>query len=120
MLLDSSVQIVIHPEETSHIQATDSAIFTCVAYGNPPPFITWRRNGSSEVTSNSRVNISEKVVSLREITFVKSVLEICSSEEGDSGEYSCDADNGARSDGFRFDFTVIPESKQLLIINSHR
>ena len=101
---------MIHPKQLSRVEAGDGISFTCVAYGNPIPHIIWRKNDTN-LSNGSQITIREEITLLRGIFAVKSVLEICTSEEGDSGEYSCNADNGARSDGFSFILSVTPVGK---------
>ena len=100
---------MIHPEERVQVYTNYTTAVFCVGYGKPVPYIAWSRNGS-EMTNNSRVTISEKLVTDDSGTiYVKSTIEFCDSRVSDSGEYSCTADNGAGQDSFLFELQVIVE-----------
>ena len=47
------------------------------------------------------------------VTFVQSILELCSTEEADAGQYSCFAENTLGNDTASFVLTVNAQSKQL-------
>ena len=110
LFTSTTVQIVIYPEKDVHVDANDTVKFSCVAYGSPIPHFIWSRNGSV-FSNNSRVTIREDVVSLRGITFMKSIVEMCHTEEADSGEIRCTADNGMRSDSVQFSLSVLPKGR---------
>ena len=100
---------MVHPENPKHVNETEAIVWTCVAYGNPLPYINWSRNGSSDFTIyDPRVNVTEELVYLRDIAFVKSKLELCNSQISDSIGYSCTASNGVREEVFHFELSVIP------------
>jgi len=46
------------------------------------------------------------------VTFVQSILELCSTEEADAGQYSCFAENTLGNDTTSFVLTVNAQSKQ--------
>ena len=58
--------------------------------------------------NDSRVNIYVEEITENRRTFVQSVLEICSSEEMDSGEYTCSAESRVGNDSASFNLTVFP------------
>lgn len=88
-----SVGITIQPSDGEYREG-NTAIFTCVAYGNPTnPSITWNRNGVPiDVNSTySSVMVYEEVLEVGGIEFVLSNLEICGLSPYDAGLYTCTA-----------------------------
>ena len=92
------------------MNAGDMIAFTCVALGAPLPYITWSKNGS-DLSNDSRHTISQVLISQGGITFVKSDLEICATEERDSGRFGCTANSADSSDTGSFNLSVNPMSK---------
>ena len=82
----------------------------CVASGDPSPSISWNR-GDTVLNNDSRVTIYEDLVTENGVTFVWSILELCSAEEADAGQYSCIADNTFGNDTASFVLAVIAQSK---------
>ena len=85
-------QILIHPNQTTEVDAYNTISFTCVAFGDPVPSITWNK-GDTELVNDSRVTIYESVVSSNGVTFMQSILVLCGAEQADAGEYSCFTEN---------------------------
>ena len=99
---------------SSEVREGNTLLVTCVAYGATLPSVSWTRNGS--VLSNSsgdRISIYEETVDEGGVLFAKSVLEICSAESTDEGEYSCVASNSYGEASFSFNITVIPDGSEL-------
>ena len=84
--------------------------FVCVASGDPNPSISWNR-GDTILNNDSRVTTFEDLVTEDGVTFVQSILELCSAEEADAGQYSCFADNTFGSHTASFVLTVNAQSK---------
>ncbi|XP_067157938.1 brother of CDO isoform X5 [Apteryx mantelli] len=84
---------IIYPPEAQTIIVTkgQSLILECVASGNPPPQVTWAKDGSS-------------VSAYNKTRFLLSNLLIDTTSEEDSGTYSCMADNGVGEAGAAFIF----------------
>jgi len=100
-------EVEIHPEFATEVDANTTALLTCVASGSPLPSIIWRRNGST-LHNISDAYIFETRITSHQLTFVKSVLEIC----GNSGdEFSCTADNVIANDTFSFDLFLNKDGK---------
>ena len=57
--------------------------------------------------SFTQVTIYEELVTEGGLTFVQSILELCSVETMDSGEYSCIVESGATSDTEVTQLTVV-------------
>ena len=78
-------QIVISPENTSTV-AGSTTVLACVGYGSPS--VTWSKDGAVLV-NNSQVTIFEDLVTRGGFTFTKSVLQLCDTQDVNSGQYSC-------------------------------
>jgi len=73
-------QVVISPGNST-VEAGSTVVFACVGFGDPTPSITWN-------------------------TFVQSILEICSAEEADGGQYSCTVGNARSNVSVNFELSV--------------
>ena len=69
------------------VDAGYTITLACVAYGDPHPSISWNR-GDTPLSNDSRVTIYEELVTENGITFMQSILELCSAEVVDAGLYS--------------------------------
>ena len=83
-------------------------VLACVGYGSPlVSSVTWSKDGVMLVNS-TRITIFENQVSESGFTFVKSMLEICTTQ-ADSGQYSCSIENMGgiqMNDSTTFDLSV--------------
>ena len=93
------------------MDAGNTITFVCVASGDPNPSISWNR-GDAVLNNDSRVTIYEDLVTEDGVTFVQSILELCSVEEADAGQYSCFVDNTFGNDTVSFVLAVNVQSKQ--------
>ena len=59
-----------------------------------------------ELTNNSRFTIYNELVTENGVTFIESILEICSIGEADAGEYTCGVANQAGLDSVTVQITV--------------
>ena len=75
------------------------------------PSISWNR-GDTAVSNNSRITTYEELVTEMGVTFVLSILELCSAEQADNGQYTCFAENTFGNNVASFVLTVNAESKQ--------
>ena len=105
---------MIRPNQTTAVDAGNTITFVCVAYGDPNPSISWNR-GDTLLSNGTRVTIYEELVTENGVTFVQSILELCSAEEADAGRYSCFADNTLDNDTESFVLTVNAQSKFLTV-----
>jgi len=101
----------MHQNQTTEVDAGNSITFVCVAYGNPSPSISWNR-GDTVLSNDSRVTIYEELMTEVGVTFVQSILALCTAEEADAGQYSCFAENTIGNDTASFVLTVNAHSKQ--------
>ncbi len=102
--------IVIGPEDVT-VEAGSTVLITCVAYSEATTSITWIRDSDQTTLDNStgsQVTVYEELVTEGGLTFVQSILEVCSVEDGDSGSYTCVASNEFRNDSSTFNLTVLP------------
>ena len=106
---------MIRPNQTTAVDAGNTITFACVAYGDPNPSISWN-TGGTPLSNGTRVTIYEELVTENGVTFVQSILELCSAEEADAGQYSCFADNTLGNDTESFELTVNARSKSHIII----
>ena len=104
----AEAQIVLHPVNPTDVPDGDTVLLTCVAYGGLPLSISWSREGSILMNDSQRITIYEEEVEEGGITFIQSILQICSTEANDAGVYSCIAENEAGNDTATFQVTVTP------------
>ena len=105
ILIPNPAEIVIRPNQTIGADNGNTITFVCVAYGIPDPSISWNR-GDTTLSNGSRVTIYEELLTDNGVTFVQSILELCSAEVEDAGEYSCFAKNTLGNDTAAFVLTV--------------
>ena len=98
-------RIVIHPLQVTSVDAGSSLTLACVAYGDPVPTISWNK-GSSELTNSSVITIYQDVLEIRGVAFMRSILEICSVDGDDAGQYSCFSENSVSNDTANFELSV--------------
>ena len=105
-------QIVIRPNNLTQVNSGDTLTVGCVAYGDPLPHLSWRKDGV-ELANGSQIQIYEERVTESGITFIKSILEICSASEADIGQYSCTANNTLGFETAEFELQVNTEGRFL-------
>ena len=105
-------QIVIRPNQTTNVDAGNTIVGVCVAYGDPNPSITWNRGGTA-LSNDSRVTIYEELVTENGVTFVQSIIEVCSAEVSDAGQYSCFTENTFGNDTAVFELTVNAQGSEI-------
>ena len=92
------------------MDAYNTVIVTCVAYGEPAPSISWNK-GDTELTNDSRVTIYETVYTNSGVTFTLSILQLCTANDTDAGQYSCVSENIFGNDSAGFLLTVNARGK---------
>ena len=102
---------MIRPNQTVAVDAGNTITFVCVTHGNPNPSISWNRE-DTVLSNNSRITIFDELLTENGVTFLRSIIELCSAEEADAGQYSCFADNTLGNDTASFVLTVNAQSKQ--------
>ena len=96
---------MIRPAQVASVDAGSSLTVACAAYGDPVPTISWSR-GSSELANSSVITIYQEVLNVSGLAFMKSILEICSIDEDDAGQYSCFAETSTSNDTANFELSV--------------
>ena len=89
----------------------------CQAFGYPPPTIVWKRN--NEIL-NDRVSVSDSVsvhTGYGNVTRVTVNLTIANASRGDTGVYTCSANNSIGSDSSSVTVTV--QCKFIIVIHFH-
>ena len=85
-------EILIAPSDETRVDIGATVIFTCVAFGNPIPYISWYQ-WDRMLTNDSRVVILTDTVSVNGTVLSRSILQICGVEGSDEGLFSCVARN---------------------------
>ena len=91
--------------ESATITAGWTGMFVCVAYGYPVPSLTWEKDGTL-LKNQSRSTIYEEQVVENGVTFVQSILEVCSLEQDDAAQYNCNTSNNISSASASFELIV--------------
>ena len=89
----AELELVVISNDTS-LTVGDTALLTCVGYGQPDVQITWSRNGEN-IMNASLISIYEEEVTQGGKLFKQSFLELCSLQSSDAGDYVCTVGNGA-------------------------
>lgn len=71
----------------------ETALLTCVGFGQHDIAITWMRNGAA-VTNSSLISSYQQDLLVEGITFQQSTLQLCGALMSDSGAYTCVISNG--------------------------
>lgn len=102
--LETPPRVVISPDNGT-VATGNTVLFACVGYGTPNPDITWAKSGS-QLSNGSRITIYEETVVENGVAFTQSILELCSAEEADAGEYSCTVANSFGNSSVNFELAV--------------
>ncbi len=106
--------IVIAPD-VGEVFVGSTILLSCVATGSFPLSINWRKEDVTLSNDSIRITIYATELEVDGISFVSSVLEICSLELLDSGPYSCLASTPGSSDRANFTITVSGQAPELVI-----
>ena len=101
---------MIAPSDVT-VRENNTVLFTCVARGDVrPPLISWIGNNGEKLYNDSRITVYTDVIEESGVAFVRSILELCSAEAYDEGEYSCVASsryNPSRNTSAQFYVDVV-------------
>ena len=106
-------QIVISPGNST-VDAGYTTMLTCVGFSDPTSSITWSMEGA-EVNNGTRINIYEDLVVVNGVNWVLSILEICSVDYFDRGQYSCTIGNAIMNATATFELSVNVEGGTYLL-----
>ena len=87
------------------MEAGSTVVLACVGFGDPSPSVTWSTQGVV-LNNSSQITIYEEVETEEGVDFVQSILEICSAEEADEGEYICTVGNALGNVSVNFELSV--------------
>ena len=108
-------QLVVTPNASITVDAGTTVTYVCVGYGeDEPPNIIWEFG--DQLLSNdtsSLVTIYENQLMENRLVFTQSILELCSVEVENAGNYSCTANNSRGSNSSSFTLNVRSRSKLL-------
>ena len=91
--------IVRPPSEGATVDYGSTIEAVCVAYGNPIPTISWAKDGCSDMSCAPNANIFDEIVTYGEVSFRKSIFQLCNVTEMNNGMYTCSATNGIGGEG---------------------
>ena len=94
------LELVVISNDTS-LTVGETALLTCVGYGQPDVQVTWNRNGEN-IMNASLVTIYEEEVTQGGRLFKQSFLVLCNIGIFEAGQYVCIVDNGRTE----FNFSV--------------
>ena len=106
-LFAGEATVVIKPNDTT-LDEGSTMLAVCVGTGFPQPSISWTFNDDllQNGSSSSRVLIYEELTEENGVTFVRSILEVCSVNVFDSGLYQCTVANRLVNATSNFTLTV--------------
>ena len=87
------------------LNAGETALLTCVGYGQPSVSISWTFFGQT-LERTSLVNIYEERIVRDNVGFTQSFLEICDAQRSQAGGYYCVVSNGKNFARARNQLTV--------------
>ena len=97
-------EVIISPGNFT-VEAGSTVVLACVGFGDPLPSLSWSIEGD-QLSNNSRLTIYEDLVTENGVEYVRSILEICSVEEADGREYSCNLLNALGNASVSFELSV--------------
>ena len=100
----AEASVVIAPTNYS-IDEMSSLVAACVGTGYPLPSISWSFENNL-LQNGSRITITEEVIEENGLSFVQSILEVCSVSLLDAGLYQCTVANRLVNDSVYFALTV--------------
>lgn len=99
----------------------NTVLFTCVASGDVrPPIISWIGNEGETLENDSRITVYTDMLEISGAILVRSILELCSVEAYDEGEYYCVASsryNPSRNTSAKFYVDVVTLQGRVLVLS---
>jgi len=96
---------VVISSGNSTVESGSTVLLACVSLGAPSPSVTWSTD-SVPLSNSSQIKIYEELITENGVVFVQSILEICSVEEADGGQYICTASNALNNASVNFELSV--------------
>ena len=87
------------------LNSGETAILSCVGFGEPDVEISWSFNGAPVVNTSLTPIFEENVVQGARI-FKQSFLQLCSLSQSNAGVYTCIASSGHSNDNSTLQLTV--------------
>ena len=102
-----SVMLVETPSTGVEVDAGSTVYYVCVGYDDEfdPPNIIWKFRDTLLTNDSLLVNIYTKPLTLNNLTFTQSILELCGVQVQNNGGYSCSA-IGSTNSTHSFDLKV--------------
>ena len=100
-------EVVVHPEAVTEFKGGSTVLLTCAASGLPLPSLSWTQH-STELNNGSRFIIHQRLVTEAGISFITSILEVCSAN---ASTYNCSADHHNGGDFFTSVIEIQAEGK---------
>ncbi len=91
--------VVRPPPNADAVEYGTTIEAVCVAYGSPLPSITWTKQGCADITCTTNARVFSEIVTYGDVSYRKSILQLCSVDESNSGSYICSAMNGVDGEG---------------------
>ncbi len=91
--------VVRPPPNADAVEYGTTIEAVCVAYGSPLPTITWTKQGCADITCTTNARVFSEIVTYGDVSYRKSILQLCSVDESNSGSYICSAMNGVDGEG---------------------
>ena len=110
-------EVVVFPGNYT-VEAGSTVLLACVGFGDPAPSVSWNTDGD-QLRNNSQVTIYEDLVTENGVDFVQSTLVICSAEENDGREYSCNVCNALGNASVNFQLSVTATGGMCKLISLH-
>ena len=94
-MIGDLVELIVISNNIS-LTVGDTALLTCVGYGQYDVDITWSRNGEV-ITNTSLATVYEQQMTRGGRLYENSFLDLCSLEISDTGSYTCSVSSGQLS-----------------------
>ena len=99
------LQIVVISDD-AEVFAGESAVLTCVTSRHDDGVITWMHN-EQNLTNSTTITITEASLSIGGLNLTQSLLQICSVNLANAGEYFCIFSDGHLSVNYSMQLAVV-------------
>ena len=84
--------IVLYPEDT-YVTTGSTVCLACTAFGAPLPSVVWSWNGDQVPINNSNYRVESRLIEVRGLYMVQSILHVCGFSLLTVGDYTCSVEN---------------------------